>query len=185
MSAEYASDTLKVSFYERGEIELCGKKIEVETDYPFNSDIRFTVKEADERFKLSLRIPAFSKSFAVKKNGKAAEYTTLGGYITLTEGLCAADEVTLALDMPFKTHISSDFDPAVSDYFAITRGPIVFATEDYENNTFCMNKISEYGYEGIQSHASLSDTNNNSVRLYNYASVGIDWSKKMTVWLKR
>ncbi len=185
MSAEYSSDTLKVNFYERGDIGLCGKKIEVETDYPFNSDIRFTVKESDEKFKLSLRIPAFSKSFAVKKNGKTAEYTTLGGYITLAEGLCTADEVTLTLDMPFKTHISSDFDPAVTDYFAITRGPIVFATEDYEGKIFDTGTPFAYKYKDLTASATVKTADGHEVGITNYASLGADWKKPLTVWLKK
>ncbi len=185
MSAGYNSDTLKVSFYERGEIELCGKKIEVDTDYPFNSDIRFTVKEADGDFKLSLRIPAFSKSFAVKKNGKSAEYTVIGGYITLNEKLNTGDEITLALDMPFAAHASNDFDPEVTDYFAITRGPIVFATEDYDGKIFDTGLPFAYKYENLAASATVKTADGRNVKIANYASLGGDWKKTLTVWLKK
>ena len=185
MSARCTKSNLKISFYEKGIINFGRYNISVNTEYPFDEKISLVFSGEGEEFSLSLRIPEWCKKYSVSLNGDVIYGKLDGGFLTLEKTVKSGDKIILDLDMPFVIHASECFDPQVKTYFAITKGPIVFATKDYENHTFDMNKIGEYGYEGITSHASLSDINDNSVRLYNYASVGIDWSKKMTVWLKR
>ncbi len=185
MSAICQKSNLKISFYEKGTIKFSRYNISVNTEYPFDGKITLVLNGEGEDFSLSLRIPEWCKKYSVALNEDLISGRLDMGFLTLEKTVKSGDKIVLDLDMPFVVQTSECFDPNVKNYFAVTKGPIVFATEDYENNTFDMNKISEYGYEGIQSRASLLDINNNSVRLYNYASVGIDWSKKMTVWLKR
>ena len=87
--------------------------------------------------------------------------------------------------MPFVIHASSDFDPSVTDLFAVTCGPIVFATEDYAHHTFDESRVWGHSFDGIASSAVIETTENQKVVLHNYATVGTDWNKNMTVWLKK
>ena len=185
MSARCRESNLKISFYENGIINFGRYNISVNTEYPFDGKISLVFSGEGEEFSLSLRIPEWCKKYSVTLNGALISGQLDRGFLTLEETVKSGDKIVLDLDMPFVAHASELFDPDVKSYFSLTKGPIVFATEDYENHTFDMNKISEYGFEDITSHVMVSDINDNSVRLYNYASVGIDWSKKMTVWLKR
>ena len=185
MSARYEKSNLKISFYEKGTIKFGRYNISVNTEYPFDGKITLILNGEGEEFSLSLRIPEWCKKYSVTLNEDLISGSLDMGFLTLEKTVKSGDKIVLDLDMPFVSHASEFFDPEVKTYFAITKGPIVFATEEYENHTFDMNKIGEYGFEDITSHVMVSDINDNLIKLYNYASVGIDWSKKMTVWLKR
>ena len=150
------------------------------TEYPFDGEITIKVMECDVPFRLALRIPSWCKKTEINEKGNFEN-----GYFVLDRAVSLGDTIALSLDMPFVIHNSADFDAEVLDLFAITRGPIVFATEDYGDNIFDLKKISEYSYDGIASRAIIKTSNEKEVELSNYAQVGIDFSKNMTVWLKK
>jgi hypothetical protein len=45
--------------------------------------------------------------------------------------------------------------------------------------------VYDHSFDGITSSAVIETTENKNVVLHNYASLGMDWSKNMTVWLKK
>ena len=171
---------VKISFYEKSDITFGRNKISVDTSYPFDGEIAIKVVECDAPVRLALRIPSWCKSFNINTSGNNEN-----GYFVLDSAVSSGDTVVLSLDMPFVIHNSCDFDPDVTDLFAVTRGPIVFATEDYADHKFNENDICDHSFEGITSSATIGSADNAKVKLHNYASVGTDWTKNMTVWLKK
>jgi DUF1680 family protein len=179
-SAVLENDVLKISFYENGDIKFGGNKISVQTAYPFDGKISFNLNTCDSPIKLALRIPNWCKKYSVNANG-----SLVNGYFITDSVLSSKDELILDLDMPFVIHASSDFDPSVTDLFAVTCGPIVLATEDYAHHTFDESRVWGHSFDGIASSAVIETTENQKVVLHNYATVGTDWNKNMTVWLKK
>ena len=179
-SAVLENDVLKISFYENGDIKFGGNKISVQTAYPFDGKISFNINICDSPIKLALRIPNWCKKYSVNANG-----SLVNGYFVTDSVLSSGDELILELDMAFVIHHSSDFDPSVTDLFAVTHGPIVLATEDYANHTFDESRVWGHSFDGIASSAVIETTENQKVLLHNYATVGTDWKKNMTVWLKK
>lgn len=179
-SATLEGDALKITFYENGKIIFGRNEISVKTAYPFDGKICFKLASCDAPIKLACRIPSWCKNYKANLSGSNED-----GYFVTDIALSSGDELTLELDMPFVIHSSSDFDPEVSDLFAVTRGPIVFATEDYSDHIFDENKVYDHSFDGITSSAVIETTENKNVVLHNYASLGMDWNKNMTVWLKK
>ena len=179
-SAVLENDVLKISFYENGDIKFGGNKISVQTAYPFDGKISFNLNTCDSPIKLALRIPNWCKKYSVNANG-----SLVNGYFITDSVFSSGDELILELDMPFAIHASSDFDPSVTDLFAVTCGPIVLATEDYAHHTFDESRVWGHSFDGIASSAVIETTENQKVVLHNYATVGTDWNKNMTVWLKK
>ena len=179
-SAVLENDVLKISFYENGDIKFGENKISVQTAYPFDGKISFNLNTCDSPIKLALRIPNWCKKYSVNANG-----SLVNGYFITDSVFSSGDELILELDMPFVIHASSDFDPSVTDLFAVTCGPIVLATEDYAHHTFDESRVWGHSFDGIASSAVIETTENQKVVLHNYATVGTDWNKNMTVWLKK
>ena len=179
-SAVLENDVLKITFYENGKIIFGRNEISVKTAYPFDGEISIKLVSLNSPIKLACRIPDWCKKHSANVAGSLEN-----GYFVTDVSLSSGDELILELDMPFVTHSSSDFDPEVKDLFAVSRGPIVFATEDYADHTFDVNKIYDHSFDGITSSAAIETTENQKVILHNYATVGMDWNKNMTVWLKK
>lgn len=179
-SAVLENDVLKIVFYENGNITFGGNEVCVKTAYPFDGKISFKPNVCRSPVKLACRIPAWCKKYSANVSGSLEN-----GYFITERPLSSGEEFILELDMPFVINASSDFDPEVKDLFAVSRGPIVFATEDYADHAFNENKVYDHSFNGIASSAVIETTENQKVVLHNYATVGTDWNKNMTVWLKK
>ena len=180
MAAKAVDNCLNINFFENGIIKSGRNCFDVKTAYPFDGKIVVKALECEEALKLALRIPAWCDSYKVNLDGHL-----LGGYFVTDLPLRSGDELAFELNMPFKAHCSDKFDPDVKGLVAITRGPIVFATEDYEKCLFDENAISGYFHKGIKSSAEALSSDKSTILLQNYATAGMDWTKKMTVWLKK
>ncbi len=171
---------MRLTFYENGKILFGGNEIAVETAYPFDGKIKIRLTRCDAPIKLACRIPSWYKGYSHNVVGSLEK-----GYFITGIPLSSGDELTLQFDMPFVIRNSADFDPEVKDLFCVSRGPVVFATEDYADRIFCENSICDYRFEGITSSATLKSKDGAESTLRNYSSVGVDWSLDMTVWLKK
>lgn len=115
------------------------------TRYPFEGDIRITVKpERAAKFAIQLRIPSWAEQAVIQVNGAAVTVPTLPNtYASLERTWQPGDVITLQLPMPPRLHrqvnrnLQESRAPdgsAVSqevlrfDYAAITRGPLVYST---------------------------------------------------------
>ena len=183
MSALYNDGTLKVNFYENGILRAEENEIAVETKYPFDGEVKFTVKESEKAITVALRVPAWCENYTLSLNGEEVKGTFTDGYASPLSPLKKGDTLTVNFDMPFKFIDSSEFDSTVDSYFAVMRGPIVFAGENCENSY--LKNISSYGFEGISSTALMKNANGEDAVICNYSSAGRDWNKKITAWFKK
>ncbi len=142
---------IAINLYGPGEATLAtpaagSVRIQQLTRYPYEGDIRISVRpERAARFTLLLRIPGWVDSAVIQVNGRASPGAALAGtYATIERDWQPDDVVTLSLPMPPKLHRqvnrniqesrAPDGSPVCQevlhfDYAAITRGPLVYATD--------------------------------------------------------
>jgi hypothetical protein len=98
-------------------------QIEQSTDYPFDEEIRFTIRtDRAVTFPLSLRIPAWCENPRIAVNGSPVEASrTDKGFVTLHRAFNPDD--TIALTLPMKLALTRWPQNGVG----IERGPLVFS----------------------------------------------------------
>lgn len=97
-------------------------RIVEETGYPFEEQVRFTVKpEAPTAFPLKLRIPSWCAKPVVKVNGRKQGGVKPGSFHTLTRTWTPGDVVTVDLPMPLRAV------KGVNNSLHITSGPLLFS----------------------------------------------------------
>jgi DUF1680 family protein len=100
--------------------------LEIQSDYPRAGVVAIVVRpNSAEKFTLSLRIPAWSRTTKLAVNGKAVTDLKPGAYARLTRRWKSGDQIRLGLD--FTVHCQKD--PGGSGQVAITRGPVVFSLD--------------------------------------------------------
>lgn len=127
-------------------------EIAIETEYPKTGSVKITIRpEKEEKFTLSLRNPAWSKTTEVKVNGEAVETTE--GYVVIDRTWSSDDTVSIELDMrtqailpiPYGSQILinkviwganymiptfDEEDPIANRHIALRRGPVMLAQEN-------------------------------------------------------
>ncbi len=121
------SEGLTVNLFIPSELnwEEKGFKLRQETKFPEQQSTTLTVTAAKPApMPIRLRIPAWTKSAAVKINGRAIDVTpTPGSYLTLTRPWKAGDKIEMTLPMRLTVESMPD-DPRTQ---AFLYGPIVLA----------------------------------------------------------
>jgi hypothetical protein len=101
-----------------------GTKVKLieETNYPFENNIRFTLRSPRKvRFPLHLRIPGWCKKAVIKVNGEIWDEPTGNQIVRVNRTWSAGDVVELELPMEIST--SRWFNNSV----AVERGPLLYA----------------------------------------------------------
>ncbi|GHU64133.1 hypothetical protein FACS189447_00280 [Spirochaetia bacterium] len=109
-------------------------KIETETDYPWEGDIKAVVSpEVPVTFTYALRIPGWCRHYSVKVNENEISEQPLKGYLRIRREWKAGDTVTLHFDMPVTVNAANPAVRADIGKAAITRGPVVYCIEEADN----------------------------------------------------
>ena len=111
-------------------------RVSQETGYPRDGRIELAVDPSEPaEFPLFLRIPNWTQSAEIWLNGGALDReATPGTYLRLDRVWAPGDRLVLTFPMALQVHRRSNTDvhrnrPVQSfDYFALTRGPLVYAT---------------------------------------------------------
>lgn len=132
--ATTAGDTLQVEQYMPGRIvaELPAGRVdlEVETGYPHEGTIRFTVVNAPDRWRLALRIPAWADGATIEHGGTTSPANP--GHALLPASPAVGDTVELTLPLqPRFLHADPRID-SVTGQVAVARGPLVHALESVD-----------------------------------------------------
>ena len=105
--------------------------VRMETDYPWQGDVRLTVERADGLpWRLTVRVPGWCEAPSVRVNGQTWAIAAGEGYATIERPWRAGDTVELDLPMVprlIEAHPRSD---AARGSVAIERGPLVYCLED-------------------------------------------------------
>ncbi len=193
-----------LNFYLQGNIDtttLSGKPLHlaIDTAYPYDGKVAVKLSlESEERFAITLRIPAWCRKAGLTVNGEG--YPTQNGYATVTRAWKDGDVIELMLD----TMVERILPPVGAEnqnlYAAYRRGAIMLASDrrisdpDTAHPIVCdQNGLVESrscDCPEISDHeicVELQQIDGTSVRLVDYASAGKTWDEKSkcAVWLYR
>ncbi len=145
-----ASGGITINLYGPGQTTLTTPqagvvRLDQATRYPFDGTIQITVQpERATKFAIAVRIPGWAERATVLVNDAATGEAKPGTYAVLDRVWQAGDLITLQLPMPPKLHQQINRNVQESrapdgtsvsqevlhfDYAAITRGPLVYATD--------------------------------------------------------
>lgn len=136
-------------------IKVNGKNVILEetTEYPWNGDIKITVKKSNAKnANLLIRIPGWARnqvvpsdlyqfsdkeapSYSVTVNGRAveADLSANKGYLPV-KNIRKGDVVRIHFDMPVRTVIANQKVTDDKSKVAVERGPLVYCAEAADNN---------------------------------------------------
>ena len=121
------------------------------TDYPYDGAINFAIETAEENqpMKLKLRIPSWFPGqdigFTVSLNGEEITDPVMEqGYVVIDRDWNTGDTVDLNLDMEIQRFYENENIRDDLGKVAITRGPIVYSFEAYDNCNGDNSKLFNY-----------------------------------------
>jgi DUF1680 family protein len=133
-----SDDTLWVHHFAESEASLdgLGLAFKVETNYPWDGNIRMVVKEAPGRdLAVKMRIPAWVRTASLTVNGEAPDAGVMAGqYAEIKQNWKAGDEIVLSLDMPVRLLAANHRSEHIRNQVAIKRGPVVYCLESNDVN---------------------------------------------------
>jgi hypothetical protein len=117
----YAASSLRTELGDGRSVALA-----VDTDYPW--DGRITLRPSAGRYRLALRIPAWTREASVSINGQRIAAQP-GTYVELDRAWVDGDSVVLELPMPVEALLSNERIDNNRHAAAIRRGPLVYCLE--------------------------------------------------------
>ena len=134
--ATEAAGTVYVNLYAGGEIRAEGLTLKVETNYPWEGDVKLTVLgDAAEGKKLALRIPGWCREWSLAVNDEAAEVEVKDGYAVIDRPWRDGDGIALALAMPARWVRANPRVREDAGKVALQRGPVVYCLEEADNGS--------------------------------------------------
>ncbi len=129
-------NTLYVNLYIANETaaELANGTMNValESRYPDDGCMKFTVKQAGAGSKVAFRIPGYVKEFSVLKNGQAVDTSSVEkGYLYVDAASGDVFELNFQIPARFvraNTHVRAD-----AGKVALVKGPLVYCLEEQDN----------------------------------------------------
>ncbi|MBQ7348076.1 MAG: glycoside hydrolase family 127 protein [Clostridia bacterium] len=193
-----------LNFYLPGNIDTTtpsGKPLHlaIDTAYPYDGKVAVKLSlESEERFALTLRIPAWCRKAGLTVNGEV--HSTQNGYVTVTRIWKNGDTIVLTLDMTVARILPPVGAENQNLYAAYRRGAIMLASDRRISDPDMAHPI-VYDQNGLVESRScdcpeipdheicveLQQLDGTSVRLVDYASAGKTWDEesKCAVWLYR
>lgn len=124
---------IQIHQYGNMEISFGRSGLTVETEYPWNGRVKFTVTaSADQPWRLSLRVPGWCQSFGLRVNGRDVHGRLEKGYMPIERTWKTGDVVEADFAMPpFLVEANPRID-GVRGCLAIQRGPIVYCLDAHD-----------------------------------------------------
>jgi DUF1680 family protein len=125
-------DALYIALYAESRIETAAVAVNVETAYPWDGDVRFTIERAPDRqpYAIKLRIPAWARDITLDVEPVTAE----DGWLTVERNWSEGDSVRLHLPMPVRGHASHPHLDATRGAIGVARGPLVYCVEQQDSS---------------------------------------------------
>ena len=143
----------------RAELKVNNKKVKLqqETAYPWNGDIRLTVAQGNAPFTMKIRIPGWVRNtvlpsdlytyadnqkptYRVRVNGQEIQGELTDGYLDIDRKWKKGDVVEVHFDMLPRVVKANDKVEADKGRVAVERGPIVYCAE-WPDNNFDVNTV--------------------------------------------
>lgn len=111
-----------------GPCSLNYKGIEMteKTNYPFRNNVLFEIK-SDKEFTLNLKVPAWSKGFTVKVNGKEENFAVEDSFVAVRKTWKKGDTVEISFKAEVEVVTVDDSDAGSKYPLAVKYGALVFA----------------------------------------------------------
>ena len=106
------------------------------TRYPYEGNVLFTIDPSVENkvMQFKVRIPEWQTGFTMKLNGKTIENPEIvDGYVTFDRAWNIGDTIELDLKMDVQRYYTNENVDSTRGKVALTRGPIVFSLEKFDN----------------------------------------------------
>lgn len=132
----YSKDTIYSHLYLGGSASFDQAEITVESAWPWEGKVSYTVKPAagKEKFTLAVRIPSYAKESHILLNGEKAENVRIEeGYAYLEREWKADDRVELAVELPVRRIYCNTAVRENEGCVALMRGPLVYCFEGVDN----------------------------------------------------
>ena len=108
--------------------------LEVDTDYPWSGEVRFTVRRAPAGpVELRLRVPGWCDAASVRVADDAERSLAAGSYTALRRVWEPGDQVTLRLPMPPRRVVSDQRVEANLGRVSLARGPLIYCVESHDH----------------------------------------------------
>lgn len=117
-------------------LDLPGKpSLRLRTNYPWEGTVALSLDtDAPVTFALSVRVPGWCTSYAVRLNGRTWEQTKgADGYVTVEREWKAGDTLELEMAMPVRVVTAHPSVSELAGCVAVCRGPLVFCAEEADN----------------------------------------------------
>ena len=107
-----------------------------QTEFPWNGSVSITVEpETAADFSIALRIPGWCRSYDLKLNGGAAQFSIENGYLILEREWKKGDLIELTLDMVVELIQADSSVSGCEGRAALVRGPLVYCLEEIDNGS--------------------------------------------------
>lgn len=120
---------LYVNQYIGGTLDTPGIRMQVETDYPWEGRVTFTVEALSGIDTLCLRVPGWCRN--ARMSAPSGTQNAAGGMLTVP--VCEGDVVTLELTMPIDRIHEDDRVAECRGRVCVRRGPVVYCAEEVDN----------------------------------------------------
>ena len=138
--------------------------VKVDSDFPWNGDVKITVKASDSDFVLALRIPDWCDSYEL--DAKYSEFADeKDGYLYIKKTWDEEEEISLSFPMEVKIMASDARVRENIGKVAVTRGPIVFCLEEADNGADLHLVSLDAGAEAVITDEELCGENIKSVNI--------------------
>lgn len=138
-----SEDTVYSHLYVGGSAELDKARIDVESCFPWEGRISYTVKPVrkTEHFILAIRIPSYAKECRIFLNGqKLDDAITENGYLHLSRTWLNGDKVEIIFSMPVRKIYCNTAVRENEGCIALMRGPLVYCFEGADNGS-CLQEL--------------------------------------------
>ena len=130
-----SGDTLYVNLYGQNTLKTKDLEITQETNYPWDGEIKLTVKKAKKLSAIILHKPDWCDKYSVKVNGEKTD-------LTITRKWKKGDVIELDLPMPVRLIEANPLVEEAKNQIAVMRGPIVYCLEGQDiSNSVRINDI--------------------------------------------
>jgi uncharacterized protein len=128
-------DTLYLAQYTNADLSVGDVDARMRTNYPWSGDITVSIDRIGrDTTTVALRIPAWCRDATVTVNGEPVPGVAGDGWLRVTGGLSAGDQLQLSLAMPVRAHGSHPYLDATRGSLSIARGPLVYCAEQQDNH---------------------------------------------------
>lgn len=133
-AAMTSSDGIYINMYYPGEIKAKTPSgsivaLKIETRYPSSDNVKITlVCDSDEKMKIALRIPSYSKKNSIRVNGDTC-CDIESGYYVIDRNWHNGDVIDVEIDTRIRTFRTEGVDENSKYHVALYKGPVVLARD--------------------------------------------------------